>query len=323
MSLVFLLVSFFLLSLALTYGIREFAIKKAFLDMPNHRSSHQTPTPYGGGVAIAISWFVGISYLYQTNELDASLYFTLMMGVFISVLSQIDDMYSLSAKTRLFVHSIIAIFALYFLGGMHQIDLGFFIIQNQIVTNIFAFLIIVYFINIYNFLDGIDGYAGSEAVFLALAGFLLFGGEYFLLLAFCVLGFLVFNWQKASIFMGDAGSTLLGYNIAVFALYHQNMGSSILVWITLFGVFFFDASITLFRRFKNGENILKAHKKHAYQRLTQSGYSHQKVVILAMVVNMILFAFVYFISNALMAFLLCVVFMYAVMRFVDAKKAFK
>lgn len=308
--------------MVLTYSVKKFAIKKAFLDMPNHRSSHQVPTPYGGGVAIAVSWFVGISYLYGVDELDASLYFALMMGLFVFATSQIDDIFELSVKTRLLVHSFVAILGLYFLGGLHQIDLSFYFVQNQIFTNVFAFFMIVYFINIYNFLDGIDGYGGSEAVFLGLAGFLLFGGSHFLLLVFCVLGFLVFNWQKASIFMGDAGSTLLGYNVAVFALYYQNMGSSILIWIVLFGVFFFDATLTLFRRFKNGENIIHSHKKHAYQRLVQSGYSHQRVVIFAMLINVILFGLVNFISNMFFAFLLSLMLLYIMMKFVDAKKAF-
>jgi len=81
---------------------------------------------------------------------------------------------------------------------------------------------IIWFINLYNFLDGINGYAGSEAVFLAVAGFILFGGNHFLVLAMAVLGFLYWNWNKAKIFMGDVGSTLLGYNIAIFTIYYTN-----------------------------------------------------------------------------------------------------
>ena len=98
---------------------------------------------------------------------------------------------------------------------------------------------IVWFINLYNFLDGINGYAGSEAVFLSLAGFLLFGGGHFLVLALAVLGFLFWNYNKAKIFMGDVGSTLLGYNIAIFTLYYSNKESSNLwIWMILFSLFF-------------------------------------------------------------------------------------
>lgn len=320
---IFLCISIFLLSFILTYSIKQFAIKKAFLDIPNHRSSHQEATPHGGGLAIALSWFFGISYLYFTNDIDSSLYYVLMLGVFISFVSQLDDIFALSAKLRILVHSIVALFALYILGGLHQIDLVYLNLQNPILTNVFGFLLIVACINIYNFLDGIDGYAGSEAIFLALAGFLLFSGSHFLLLASATLGFLFFNWQKASIFMGDVGSTLLGYNVAIFALYYQNQGNSVLIWIILFGVFLFDALLTLFRRYKNGENIAKAHKKHAYQRLTQAGFSHQRVVILAMLVNIVLFCFVYFISNAIVSFITSAILLYMLMRFVDTKKAFK
>jgi len=113
-----------------------------------------------------------------------------------------------------------------------------------------------------------------------------------------VLGFLVWNWHKAKIFMGDVGSTLLGYNVAVFTIYYTNQDATNLwVWITLFGVFWSDATLTLYKRYKNGERLSQAHNMHTYQRLVQSGWSHSKVVISAMVVNTILFGLVYFITS--------------------------
>ena len=182
---------------------------------------------------------------------------------------------------------------------------------------------IVWFINLYNFLDGIDGYAGTEAVFLGVAGFLVFGGAHFLILIAAVLGFLVWNWHKAKIFMGDVGSTLLGYNVAIFTIYYANQESSNLwVWIMLFGVFWFDATLTLFRRYRNGEKLSQAHKKHAYQRLSQSGLTHDKVVIMSIFINLILFALVYFIPNKLFAFIISLIVLYTVMKFVDSKKDF-
>ena len=292
------IVLLFVLSFVLTYIVKQIAIKKSLVAEVSERSSHSIPTPHGGGIAISLTWFIGISYLYYINDINISLYYALMVGLIISIVSYFDDLFELSAKLRLVVQSLVALLGLYFLGGLERIDLIFFTIDNDILTNIFAFFMIIWFINLYNFLDGIDGYAGSEAIFLGLAGYILFGDSYFLVLVSASLGFLVWNWHKAKIFMGDVGSTLLGYNISIFAIYYQNgnfnVSTSILVWVVLFGVFCFDATYTLIRRKLNGERISEAHKKHAYQRLNQSGWAHDKVVKYSILVNILLFCIVYF-----------------------------
>ena len=313
----------FLSSFILTYLIKNYALKKSLVDTPNDRSSHTMPTPHGGGIAIAITWFIGITYLYYTSDINNSLYFALLVGVVISIVSYFDDLYELSAKFRLLAQALVALFGLYFLGGLQKIDLIIFTIENQIIINIFAMLMIIWFINLYNFLDGIDGYAGSEAIFLGIAGFLLFSGDHFLVLVVAVLGFLVWNWHKAKIFMGDVGSTLLGYNIAIFAIYYANQdGINLWTWIILFGVFWFDATLTLFRRYKNNEKLSRAHKKHAYQRLVQYGYSHDKVVLYSILVNIILLGLVYFISNIFLALIISIIILYVIIKFIDKKKAF-
>jgi len=316
-----------MVSLGLTYVIRLFALKKSFLAHVNERSSHTTPTPHGGGIAIAITWFLGLVYLFTCQEIETPLFSALMVGALLSIVSFLDDVYELSPKKRLLTQAFVSVLGLYLLGGLSKIDLGFFVIENQIVTNALAFVGIMWFINLYNFLDGIDGYAGSEAVFLGVAGWLLFGGSYFLVLVACVLGFLVWNWHKAKIFMGDVGSTLLGYTIAIFALYHQNNGTSILVWLILFGLFWFDATLTLFRRYQNGEKLSMAHKKHAYQRLTQNGWSHEKVVVYAIFLNMLLVVLGYiafvFQGLAIICFMVTVALLYGVVKWVDTKKRFE
>jgi len=313
----------FLLSFALTYFIKNYATKKSLVAKVNERSSHTVPTPHGGGIAIAVTWFIGLSYLFFVGEISSSLYYALMFGVIISVVSYLDDLYELSPKLRLLTQACVALGGMWALGGLQVIDFGLFSIENQVVTNLFAFFMIIWFINLYNFLDGIDGYAGSEALFLGLAGFVLFGGAHFLVLVVSVLGFLVWNWHRAKIFMGDVGSTLLGYNVAIFTIYYADQdGVNLWVWIILFGLFWFDATLTLFRRYKNGEKLSQAHKKHAYQRLTQAGWSHDKVALSSMGVNIVLFCSVYFLKSIWMAFLLALVLLYAIMKFVDYKKAF-
>jgi len=313
----------FIFSFILTYFIKEHAIKNSLVAEINERSSHSVPTPHGGGIAVSLTWFLGLTYLFYTDDIDTSLYYALMTGIIISVISYFDDLFELSAKVRLAAQTLVTVLGLYFIGGLKEIDLFFFSIENQIITNIFAFFMIVWFINLYNFLDGIDGYAGSEAIFLGIAGFILFGGDHFLVLIAATLGFLVWNWHKAKIFMGDVGSTLLGYNVAVFTLYYANQEPvNLWIWIILFGLFWFDATLTLFRRYRNKEKLSEAHKKHAYQRLNQSGWAHDKVVLLSILVNLVLFSLVYFIPNKEIAFLISLVVLYAVMKFVDSKKRF-
>ncbi|MFW2608270.1 MraY family glycosyltransferase [Aliarcobacter butzleri] len=311
-------------SFLLTYFIKNYMIKKSLVASVNERSSHTVPTPHGGGIAIAITWFIGLFYLYFIGQIENNLFYALLFGAVISIVSFFDDIYELSPKLRLIIQAIVAIGGLYFLGGFETLTFGIFDIQNSIFTNIFAFFMIIWFINLYNFLDGINGYAGSEAVFLSLAGFILFGGNHFLVLAVAVLGFLYWNWNKAKIFMGDVGSTLLGYNIAIFTIYYANQEpTNFWIWIILFGVYWFDATMTLIRRKLNKERLSQAHKKHAYQRLTQAGWSHYKVTNYSIVLNILLFAIVFFISNIFVAFLFSFVVLVLSMKFIDSKKAFE
>lgn len=312
-----------LVSFSLTYFIKEYAIKKSLVATVNERSSHTVPTPHGGGIALAITWFLGLLYLYFTDDIDLNLFYALLVGIVISLVSFLDDIYELSAKLRLIFQSLVALGGLYFLGGFENLDFFVFSIDNQIITNIFAFFVIIWFINLYNFLDGINGYAGSEAIFLSLAGFILFNGNHFIVLIVAVLGFLYWNWNKAKIFMGDVGSTLLGYNIAVFTIYYSNQTSeNFWIWIILFSLFWFDATVTLIRRKLNGEKLSQAHKKHAYQRLTQAEWSHFKVTNYSVVVNIILFCLVYFVSNIFIAFIFSIILLNFVMKYIDKKKSF-
>ncbi|AHJ13711.1 MraY family glycosyltransferase [Sulfurospirillum multivorans] len=317
----------FMASLFLTYLIRTYALKKSLLATVNERSSHTTPTPHGGGIAIAVTWFLGLVYLFTCKEIEPTLFYALLCGSLLSVVSYFDDLYELSPKLRLLVQAGVSVAGLYVLGGLEQIDFGFWMIENPLITNVLAFLGIMWFINLYNFLDGIDGYAGSEAIFLAIAGWLLFGGDHFLILVASVAGFLVWNWHRAKIFMGDVGSTLLGYTVAIFALYYQNSGFSIFIWIILFGLFWFDATLTLIRRYKNHEKLSQAHRKHAYQRLVQSGILHDRVVFFALGINLVLLILGYSAftqpSNAMGYFMVAILVLYGAVKMVDKRKKFE
>ena len=314
----------FLISFALTYFIKEYAIKKSLVATVNERSSHIVPTPHGGGIAVAITWFIGLIYLYINDQIESSLFFALILGAVIAVVGLIDDIVELKPKTRMIVFSLVAVIGIFIIGGLKSISFGIFSIENQIITNIFALLLVLWYINLTNFIDGINGYLGTKFLFLSVAGFLLFNGAHFIVLGVAVLGFLYWNFGKAKIFMGDVGSTLLGYTIAIITIYYANIeASNLWIWITLYGVFWFDATLTLIRRKLNGEKLSQAHKKHAYQRLTQAGWSHSRVTLYALGLNIVIFSLVYFIPNIAISFALSLVLLYGAMKFIDNKKKFE
>jgi UDP-N-acetylmuramyl pentapeptide phosphotransferase/UDP-N-acetylglucosamine-1-phosphate transferase len=239
-----------------------------------------------------------------------------------------DDVFNLKPAIRFLVQFICAALALFFMGGLTSLELGVFHFNFYYLLTPLAFIAILWSINLFNFLDGIDGYIGTEVIFIGLAMVLLTGDSIGWILVLATLGFLIWNWPKAKIFMGDVGSTLLGFSVAVVAIYHQNThASSLVVWIILTSVFWFDATITLFRRIKNKETLSQAHRKHAYQRIVQAGFSHQKTVFGALVLNGIgvnLAFLAYFYKTYGLCFLLLDIFiLYFVLRWIDKKKAFE
>lgn len=317
----------FISSFIITYLVREFAIKKSIMDIPNDRSSHSVATPRGGGLAIAITWFAGITFLYFTNNINSNLYFALLSGILISIISFIDDIYNLSSTPRLIVQALCAATALYFIGGLQKLDLGFYVIENKIILTAIAFIGIIWFINLFNFIDGIDGYTASESIFVCIALFILTGENTSLVLAFSALGFLIWNWQKAKIFMGDIGSTLLGFTIIILAIYYQNTNKISLIYsLILTSVFWFDATYTLFKRYLNKEKLSQPHRKHFYQRIVQSGFSHQKTVLFAMFINLILFSLIIVTSKnnklILISFLINLLLLFIVSKLIDKRKPF-
>ena len=109
-------------SIFLTYCIKQYAIKKSIVDIPNERSSHTVPTPRGGGLAIVATFYLGISYLYYINNINQQLFLLLLTSLPIVIISFIDDLLSVSAKIRFLIQLLSAIFAIYILGGVNEID---------------------------------------------------------------------------------------------------------------------------------------------------------------------------------------------------------
>jgi UDP-N-acetylmuramyl pentapeptide phosphotransferase/UDP-N-acetylglucosamine-1-phosphate transferase len=324
-----LLLSVFLLfaSFTLTWFYKRFSLRKNIIDIPNERSSHTIPTPRGGGLAIIVAWFLGITILFVTSRLESKLYYSLLCGIPLAAVSLIDDIFKLKPWVRLLIMFISSTLAILFIAGSENNSMiapdGKF---RYILLPVFI-VGVVWFINLFNFLDGIDGYASIEAILVSIALFIFTNNGLTLILATCVLGFLYWNWPRAKIFMGDVGSTQLGYIIAILGIYFNSTGQfSLHYWIILLSPFWFDATLTLYRRWRNNEKLSQAHRKHIYQRLVQSGLSHLQVDMYLVVVNILMFLVVLVcrdIPVLYLPFLIAtLVFLYLIARYADKKKSF-
>ena len=297
------------------------------MDIPNERSSHSIPTPRGGGLAIVISWYIGISLMFYLDLLNKNLYLALISGVLLAGISLIDDMTALKPAIRMVVQLISVLIAFYFLGGITPVLFFNTELLPTLILYIITIVGMVWFINLFNFLDGIDGYASIEAIAMASAFFIFTGQSFNLVLIGSVLGFLIWNWPKAKIFMGDVGSTQLGFIIVVLAIYFHNENQlPILCWLILSAPFWFDATLTLYRRWRNREILSQAHRKHVYQRLVQSGFSHLEVDIYLAIANVILIVLValslkYNVLQLPLLFL-TIGLMYLIVLYADKRKPF-
>ena len=282
-------------SFLLTGVLRQYALKRSVLDIPNERSSHSVPTPRGGGVAIVISFLLALPALYLVGLLSITMMWGLLVGgLGIAVLGFLDDHGHIAARWRLLGHFSAAMWVLYCIGGLAPINIfGFNDLNLLWVGHILAVFYIVWVLNLYNFMDGIDGLASVEAicacvgigVIYALLGY---AQELFLplTLALAVGGFLIWNFPPAKIFMGDAGSGFLGFTLAALSLQAAWFNPDLLwSWIILLGVFIVDATYTLFRRLLRGDKVYEAHRSHAYQYASRQYKGHRPVTLTVLAIN--------------------------------------
>lgn len=277
-------------SLILVGVIRRLAEKWQLLDIPNERSSHQRPTPSGGGLAIVGITVGGVGLTWGLNwDIFIEETFYIVIGAtIVAVVSCIDDIRHVSSGIRLAAHCFAAILVIHGLGHWKLLGLPF---GREISLAWLGWpltlLWLLWLTNAYNFMDGIDGIAGTQAI-VAATGWALWGYHYsqpgivFLsfLLAGSSLGFLWHNWHPAKIFMGDVGSAFLGFTFASMPLLGREKDSTaILYGMLVLWPFVLDSSVTLLCRLLRGENIFTAHRLHYYQSLA-SRYSHSSVALL-------------------------------------------
>lgn len=285
-----------LLSWLLASRVRLYALEN-LVDVPNERSSHSSPTPRGGGLAIAITVLGGIVLTGVWHWISWNLALALSGGgAMIAAVGWVDDHRDLPARIRFPVQLAAAFWAMYWLGGMPTLNVGVANLYVGTIGTVLGLLGVIWAINLYNFVDGIDGLAAGEAVSTgAIGGLILLAMGHAglamvsLLIAAASAGFLPFNWAPAKLFMGDVGSGMLGYLFAVLAIASENAGAiPVLIWVLLLGAFVFDATVTLFRRVANGERWYQAHHSHAYQRMVQAGRSHAQVSSVILLINLFL-----------------------------------
>ena len=279
------------LSFGLTYLVRQFALHKNIIDTPNERSSHSVPTPRGGGLAIVIAFYAALLALYFSGQLHSSVFIGLLGLSSIAVIGFIDDHDHIPARYRLVVHFAAAAWSCYWLGVI-PLSLGDSALLTYLAWGTSLFYL-VWLLNLYNFMDGIDGIATTEAItVLAGAALLMFLNQridgilvVMLILIAALLGFLLWNWPPAKIFMGDVGSAFLGILIASLSLVTANNGSlDFSIWLILLAVFITDATYTLLVRLFRGEKVYQAHRSHAYQYLSRQ-YGHKLVTTGVLLIN--------------------------------------
>jgi Fuc2NAc and GlcNAc transferase len=284
------------LSWLLTRLLRSYALRANMLDHPNERSSHRVPTPRGGGVAIVLSFLAVTALLALGGYLSAPLAVALIgAGGLVAILGFIDDRKPLAARYRFAGHVTAAAWVLWWMGALPPVPIFGFDVPLGPAGFALCAVFIVWSINLFNFMDGIDGIASIEAITVTLGGAWVWwlagsSGQWqaAVLLAACTAGFLAWNYPPARIFMGDAGSGFLGLMVAALALWCGSEAPHLFWgWFVLYGVFMVDATSTLVRRVRRGERFYEAHRSHAYQYASRKHGSHERVSLAVGLINVL------------------------------------
>ncbi|MDZ7750175.1 MAG: glycosyltransferase family 4 protein [Gammaproteobacteria bacterium] len=296
MSAIGLAMAAFGAALVLTAMVRVYAVRRELLDTPNARSSHTVPTPRGGGVSIVLVYLVATAFAALAGWIDAAAALGLGGGALgVTAVGFWDDHGHVSRRLRFAVHLGAAVWALAWLGGLPPLPLGSGSVDLGLAGDALAAVAIVWLLNLYNFMDGIDGIAATEAITVAAGGalILLLGGTpgaagWLFWLAASAAGFLVWNWPPARIFMGDAGSGFLGFAFGALAVATSHGGAiNLWSWAILLAAFIGDATWTLLRRLARRDTWYEAHRSHAYQIAARRWGSHLKVTLLVGAFNLL------------------------------------
>lgn len=278
-----------------TGALRRYALAHRVLDTPNARSSHAAPTPRGGGLAIVLSYSACLIWLTTVGVVPYAWSVSLLgAGAIVACVGFIDDHGHVAARWRLMAHFCAAVWALSWLGTLPRLELFGSTAALTPIASGLAALYLVWMLNLYNFMDGIDGIASVEAICVCLGGaalYLLADRPMLALLplslAAATAGFLYWNLPPARIFMGDSGSGFLGIALGTMSLHAGQVAPPLFwSWLILLGVFVVDATFTLLRRLLRGERIYEAHRSHAYQYAARRFGRHLPVTLAVGMLNL-------------------------------------
>ena len=287
-------------SFVLTALIRRYAVARQLLDIPNHRSSHRTPTPRGGGVAIVLTVMGSLLVVSKLQAVHQPLIMAVCIGGgWVALIGFIDDHKHVSPAWRLVTQAFGVVGALYWLGDTPVSAVAEYLVLPKLVVYSVGVVCVLWCVNLYNFMDGIDGIASIEAITVCIGGALLYllalpGSDYWIVpavLAASASGFLFWNYPPARIFMGDVGSGFVGFMMAVFLI--SAGGTSLEMtsaWLILLAVFFVDATCTVLRRLARGEKIAQPHRSHAYQYASRLYGNHAVVSLMIGAINLFFLA---------------------------------
>ena len=285
------LLALFIFSVILTGGMRRYALSRNIMDTPSARSAHQVPTPRGGGVAFVISLLFA-TYL---AKLPTDSMMLLNAALLVALVGFLDDHGYLNVRWRLLAHALAALWVLLVLHGFPSLSVLVWTWPAGLVLNTLAFFYMVWLINLYNFMDGIDGLAALEAICVCSGAVLVYILSGYLdlmtlplLICACVAGFLVWNWPPARIFMGDAGSGFLGCLLAALSIQAAHLHANFFwSWLILLGVFIVDATYTLLSRAMRLERLHEPHSMHAFQHAARRVQSHLVVDRVVVAINVL------------------------------------
>lgn len=284
-----------LASCALTAIVRAIVRRYQVIDYPNHRSAHVIPTPRGGGIAFVVVFLMALIYLYQQGQMNLASFLAFVgAGLGVALLGFIDDIMPVSPPWRLLAQLLLVGWGLYWLGGMPAVGVAGFILPPGVLLTSFGTIALVWGINLYNFMDGINGLAAVELISVGFIGALLMSGnapgalvDLPLILAASVSGFLLWNFPRARIFMGDVGSGFLGLILGLIVIQSAALNQQLLWgWLILLGVFIVDSTVTLLCRAVQGDRLFAAHCGHAYQQASRFHQSHVRVTLAVLVINL-------------------------------------